>query len=80
MTRALTAQVPQEADSRHILHRGSPLGTRGGNSERRGAGSRMVSREVELGGRCTELTRALEPGRGSVMVRVGLGDGPDRAG
>ena len=40
----------------------------------------MVSREVELGGRCTELTRALEPGRGSVMVRVGLGDGPDRAG
>ena len=80
MTRTLTAQVPQEADSRHILHRRSPLGTRGGNSDRRGSGSRMVSTEVEPGGRCIELTRALEPGRGSVMVRVGLGDGRDWAG
>jgi len=40
----------------------------------------MVSTEVEPGGRCIELTRALEPGRGSVMVRVGLGDGRDWAG
>ena len=44
-----------------------------------------MSREAELGGRCAELTRASELGwswvmvtGGSVMVRMGLGDGQDR--
>ena len=45
----------------HIAQRKS-TGDKGKEQRPQEEGSRTVSREAELGGRCTELTRALEPG------------------